>query len=121
MLYLPDLNFKKYFKNPRYPLVLGRQCDLARIKKIDRIKVVEKENSTIKDTMIPFDPTIAGQVVSLPSDYTDFACRSPVEVKTYSIVTTDQIVKKTYFDNELQRGFFLHEFQNQSKGRRGNA
>jgi CRISPR-associated protein Cas5t len=115
MLYLPDLKFEKYFRNPKYPLVLGRQCDLAMIKKIDKITVVEKENSIIKDTMIPFDPTIAGQVVSLPSDYTDFACRSPVEVKTYSIVTTDQLIEKAYFDDELQRGFFLHDFRNQGK------
>lgn len=114
-LYITDTNFRKYLENPCYTLLLGRQVDLANITKIDEIKLIKKENVEISNTVVPFNGETAGQVVSLPSDYTDTAERKPLEVKTYCIVETKQQIRNGYYDTELNRGVYLHEFNNKGK------
>lgn len=114
-LYMSNLNFKKYLKNPYYTLLLGRQADLAEVTKIDEIELTRKENVEICNTIIPFDGKVSGQVVSLPSDYTDESERKPVEVKTYCIVETRQQIEEGYYDLDLNIGVYLHSFNDKSK------
>ncbi len=114
-LYISDLDFRKYLEKPYYTLLLGRQSDLAHIKKIVEIELIPKENVDICNTVIPFDGKVPGQVVSLPSDYTDEANRKPIEVKTYCIVESKQQIEKAYYDAELNKGVYLHEFGDKSK------
>jgi CRISPR-associated protein Cas5t len=96
-------------------LLLGRQSDLAKIKKIDEVMLIPKKNVEINNTIIPFNGEVAGQVVSLPSDYTDEAERKPLEVRTYCIVETSQPIKNGYYDPEIGKGVYLHEFNDKSK------
>ena len=114
-LYLSDLNFRKYLEKPFYSLLLGRQSDLAKITKIEDIEIFPKENIEINNTVIPFDGLVPGQIVSLPSDYTDEAQRKPIEVRRYCIVESKQQLEKGYFDAELNKGVYLHEFGDKSK------
>jgi len=110
-LYISDLSFEDYLRHPRYPLLLGRQSDLALVEDLDTVELIERENVVIKNTIVPFDGKIPGQVVSLPSDFTDEAVRRPVDVRTYCIVDTPQTVEKAYFDTEREIGVYLHEFR----------
>lgn len=114
-LYISDIGFKKYLKNPRYTLLLGRQSDLAKITKIKEVKLIKKQNIEISNTVMPFNGETAGQIMSLPSDYTDSAERKPIEVRTYCIVESKQKIKTGYYDVELDRGVYLHEFVNKGK------
>jgi len=114
-LYVSDLDFRKYLEKPYYSLLLGRQSDLAKIKKIEEVKLIPKKNVEINNTIIPFNGEVAGQVVSLPSDYTDEAERKPLEVRTYCIVETSQPIKNGYYDSERAKGVYLHEFNDKSK------
>jgi len=114
-LYISDVSFRKYLENPCYTLLLGRQSDLAKITRIKEVELIPKENVEISNTIIPFDGKVPGQVVSLPSDYTDEAERKPLEVRTYCIVESKQQIEKGYYDAELNKGIYLHEFNDKSK------
>ena len=114
-LYISDLNFKKYLENPRFTLLLGRQSDLAKITTIKEVELIPKENVEINNTVIPFDGKVPGQIVALPSDYTDEAERKPIEVRTYCIVESKQQIERGYYDTELNKGVFMHEFYDKSQ------
>ena len=109
-LYISDLDFRGYLENPRYTLLLGRQSDLAKITKIEEVELISKEKVEVSNTCIPFDGKVPGQIVSLPSDYTDEANRKPVEVRTYCIVESKQQIDNSYYDAELGKGVYMHEF-----------
>ena len=53
-LYTDDLEFKKYFKNPAYPILLGRSSDLAIISEIKEIEMEKKNNVKLGKTILPF-------------------------------------------------------------------
>lgn len=114
-LYVSDINFRKYLEKPYFTLLLGRQSDLAKVTKIDEIELIPKRNIEINNTVIPFDGKVPGQIVSLPSDYTDEAERKPIEVRTYCIVESKQQIEEGYYDAELNKGVYLHEFNDKSK------
>lgn len=114
-LYISDLDFKEYLEKPRFTLLLGRQSDLAKITKIEEVTLIPKENVEIYNTMIPFDGRVPGQIVALPSDYTDEAERKPIEVRTYCIVESKQQIENGYYDTELNKGVFMHEFNDKSQ------
>jgi CRISPR-associated protein Cas5t len=114
-LYLSDLGFKEYLENPCFTLLLGRQSDLAKITKIEEAKLIPKENVEIYNTIIPFDGKVPGQIVALPSDYTDEAERKPIEVRTYCIVESKQQIERGYYDTELNKGIYMHDFNDKSK------
>jgi CRISPR-associated protein Cas5t len=112
MLYLTDLVFEDYLKRPRYNLLLGRQSDLAWVETVDTVSIIEQENVEIRNTIIPFTGNIPGQIVSLPSDFTDEAQRRPLKVMPYCIVDSPQIIPSGYLDPERNMGIYLHEFSN---------
>jgi CRISPR-associated protein Cas5t len=114
-LYISDLDFKQYLENPYFTLLLGRQSDLAKITKIEEMKLIPKENVEIYNTIIPFDGKVPGQIVALPSDYTDEAERKPIEVRSYCIVESKQKIERGYYDTELNKGVFMHEFNDKSQ------
>jgi len=117
-LYLSDPQFAKYFQNPEFTLLLGRQTDLAYVKSIETIELEKKNNVEICNTMVPFTGEIPGQVISLPSDFTDTAQRKPLHVRSYAIVTSPQQIAEGYFDPEKQCGVFIHDFSGAGKEKR---
>lgn len=115
MLYIEDLGFHQYLKKPCYPLLLGRQSDLAYVRKIDEIELIARSHISLNHTILPFDGSLPGQVVSLPSDFTDEAIRKPRGVRTYVIIDTPQEVAQGYFDSERQCGVYLHGSESSRK------
>ena len=117
-LYLSDTGFAKYFTNPAYTLLLGRQTDLAYVKSIESVNLEKKTEVEINNTMIPFTGEIPGQVVSLPSDFTDTAERKPLTVKSYAIITSRQNLHDGFFDPKTGKGVFIHDFTGAGKKER---
>lgn len=111
-LYLSDLEFKDYLKYPYYTLLLGRQSDLAHVRKLDRVTLEPKEEVEIKNTIVPFKGQVSGQVVSLPTDFTTDVYRSPIDVKPYCLITTPQRIINGYTDSERGVGVYMHEGKN---------
>jgi CRISPR-associated protein Cas5t len=117
-LYLSDPGFAKYFMNPAYTLLLGRQPDLAYVKKIKSVDLKREEDVVINHTMIPFTGEIPGQVISLPSDFTDTSERKPLQVKSYAIITTPQHISNGYIDSDTGKGVYIHDFNSTGKTER---
>jgi len=108
-LYIDDLKFEYYLKHPKYPIVLGRQADLAYVRKISTVDLIEAENVTISNTMIPFDGSIPGQVISLPTSFTDEAIRKPQNVRTFVILDSPQTIPHGLYDQERECGVYIHD------------
>ncbi len=51
-LYLTNLNFEEYFKNPAAPLSLGRSQDLCWITKVEQVDLTPKQSGKIGSIMI---------------------------------------------------------------------
>lgn len=114
-LYLDDLQFEQYLKKPYYPLVMGRQADLAFVRNITQINIEEADNVTIMNTMIPFDGSIPGQVVSLPTSFTDESTRKPQDVRTFVIIDSPQVIPHGFYDPDRECGVFLHDYSGSRK------
>jgi len=117
-LYLSDTNFATYLRNPVYTLLLGRQTDLAVIKEMKPVNLAWEKDVEINHTIVPFDGKIPGQVVALPSDFTDTSERKPLNVKTYAIITSPQRLSEGYIDPERGHGIYIHDFNSTGKTER---
>jgi len=117
-LYLSDTQFAGYFQSPAYTLLMGRQPDLAYVKSITTVDLEKKPDVEINHTMVPFTGEIPGQVISLPSDFTDTAQRKPRNVKSYAIITSPQHIRNGFFDAEKGCGVFIHDFTGAGKEKR---
>lgn len=53
-LYLDNLEFKKFFERPHYPLLLGRSSDLAYVSEIKEIDMGKKSDINLGKTILPF-------------------------------------------------------------------
>jgi len=117
-LYLSDPRFAEYFQNPTYTLLMGRQTDLAYVKCIKTVELEKRPDVEINHTMVPFTGEIPGQVISLPSDFTDAAQRKPLNVRSYAIITSKQHIRDGFFDAEKECGVFIHDFTGAGKENR---
>ena len=107
ILYISDLNFSKYLKNPYYTLLLGRQSDLAFVRKVETVEIAESDIVTINNTIIPFDGSIPGQIITLPTEFTNEFHRKPCGVRTFVFIESSQSISG-YYDTERECGVFIH-------------
>lgn len=110
-LYIDNLEFKKYFKNPKYPILLGRSSDLAIISEIKEIGMEKKSNVKLGKTILPFGVDDAfGIIQALPTHFSDSIPRKTIGTKPYLLM--DRFFtysEKCYFDFELNWGVWIHK------------
>ncbi|HRP33187.1 MAG TPA: type I-B CRISPR-associated protein Cas5b [Agriterribacter sp.] len=104
-IYTTDETIVDYFKNPVYPLVLGRMNDLAcvDISGIEKKNLPETDNADkIKGQIIPFtDNYLPGVIQALPKYFSDTIPRRNIGTESYSILNYRSNVKsnlKAYRD-----------------------
>ncbi len=110
-LYTDDLKFKKYFKNPTYPILLGRSSDLAIISEIKEIKMEKKNNVKLGKTILPFGIEGAfGIIQALPTHFSDSIPRKAIGTKPYLLMNQFfDYSDDCYFDSELNWGVWIHK------------
>jgi len=106
-LYISDLDFSKHLKNPYYTLLLGRQSDLAFVRSIKTIELEKSDNVSINNTIIPFDGSIPGQIITLPTGFTNEFHRKPCGIRTFVFIESSQNISG-YYDTERECGVFMH-------------
>ena len=110
-LYIDNLDFKKYFKNPTYPMLLGRSSDLAIISEIKEIDLGMKNNVKLGKTILPFGTDGAfGIIQALPTHFSDSIPRKAIGTKPYLLM--NQFFNYSgdcYFDSELDWGVWIHK------------
>lgn len=120
-LYLTDLDFADYFRQPVYPLLLGRSTELVMAKKIEIIELNKKENVRFGGTSFPFNPNykISGKLQALPTHFSDEMPRQALGTQPFCLVETDfsgkslnlrpQIFQnEIYYDSELDWGIYFY-------------
>lgn len=110
-LYTDDLEFKKYFKNPAYPILLGRSSDLAIIGEIKEIEMEKKNNVKLGKTILPFGIEGAfGIIQALPTHFSDSIPRKAIGTKPYLLMNQFfDYSGDCYFDSELNWGVWIHK------------
>lgn len=110
-LYLDKLEFEKNFKQPHYPLVLGRSGDLAKVSEIKSVELIEKENIQLGKTILPFGTKGAyGVVQALPTHFTDTIPRKAIGVKPYLLMDVFyKYSEKCFYDEEKDWAVWFHK------------
>ena len=114
-LYLPD-EWEKYFRKPKYQLLMGRSSDLAIVEKITHLELKKKENPPIRGTIVPLRVGVPGIVHALPVelDYSKIP-RVPTIVKPFIIVPYQSQYRRVQYpgelpyDEEVDAGVYLYE------------
>ncbi|XRO77232.1 type I-B CRISPR-associated protein Cas5b [Methanocaldococcus sp. 10A] len=115
-LYLPD-EWEKYFKKPKYQILLGRSCDLATVEEIKHINLEEKENVPIGGTIVPLESNIPGIIQALPVEY-DYSNipRYIKVVKPFVLIPYPKNIRmakiyegKLPYDKDLNLGVWLYD------------
>lgn len=112
-VYLTNLDLKKAFENPRYPILLGRSCDLGYIKEIVVMELIERDEVTFQYTLLPFPFNgVATPIASLPVFFTQSIPRKPFLVRGFHIIEAPVTVKRPNLlaDPEKGWGVFIHEY-----------
>lgn len=115
-LYLSDISFSTYFRNPEYQLVLGRSTDLATVSEISEIQLNPDENGKFGKTIVPFGTENAfGTIHSFPQYFDNSQIpRRAVNVSRYLVM--DDFTKSPEWmphDNELGWSIYFHGMQHQ--------
>lgn len=117
-LYLPD-EWKKYFKKPRFQLLLGRSSDIATVEKIENVELEERVNIPVGGTIVPVVSGLPGLVHALPVEF-DYPTipRRAKTVKPFTILpfprNAAQRRRQTYsgkllYDLEIDIGVWFYE------------
>lgn len=88
-IYLTDPKLAHFFRQPYYPLVLGRMNDLATVERVETTEMPETESGErIAGQVIPFRANhLAGQIQALPKYFTDTFPRQNIGTEPYSIIS----------------------------------
>ncbi len=110
-LYVDDLEFKKFFEKPAYPVLLGRSSDLAFIKHVEKINMDMKTDVNLGKTILPFGTEGAfGVIQALPTHFSEDIPRKAIGTKPY--VLMNQFYKysnECYYDEKFDWGIWIHE------------
>lgn len=112
-IYINDLNYKEYFRNPMYPILLGRSQDPGMINEIKEIELEKTDiNGSFGGTTVPFPKKhMYGMIQALPSYFTNTIPRYAAGTKPYHVVSEFKKIplKDLYYDRELGLGVYMHE------------
>ncbi|KIO43540.1 MULTISPECIES: type I-B CRISPR-associated protein Cas5b [Porphyromonadaceae] len=88
-VYLSDVALVTYFKQPYFPLVLGRSSDLASVELIEEIELQEIVGAEhIKGQLVPFKGNFLPGVIQVLSNYfTDEIPRRNIGPEPYSVIS----------------------------------
>lgn len=110
-LYLDNLEFRKYFEKPFYPVLLGRSSDLAYISEIKEIDIEKKSDIKLGKSILPFGLNGAfGVIQALPTHFSEDIPRKAIGTKPYILMNQFfNYPDECYYDEELNWGIWIHE------------
>lgn len=120
-LYVSDLNFINYFRQPHYPLLLGRSTELAMVVKSEPFELEERSNIRIGGSIFPFSAGngVTGVLQALPTYFTNEIPRRAVGTRPFYLIETDfsektrnnlplRYERSLPYDAENDWGVYLH-------------
>jgi len=120
-LYVGDTAFIDYFRQPHYPLLLGRSTELAMVVKSQPFELEERSGVRVGGSIFPFtgDIGVTGVLQALPTHFTDEIPRRAVGTRPFCLVETDfsgkvktkrpqRCERPIYYDVEKDWGVYIH-------------
>ncbi|MCI0487772.1 MAG: type I-B CRISPR-associated protein Cas5b [Blastocatellia bacterium] len=120
-LYVDNLDFVDHFRQPHYPLLLGRSTELAVVVKSEPFELEERSNVRIGGSIFPFsaESGVTGVLQSLPTHFTDEIPRRAIGTRPFCLVETDFSGKMKnkrpllygrtiHYDAENDWGVYMH-------------
>jgi CRISPR-associated protein Cas5t len=120
LIYLNNEEIVGYFRQPVYPLLLGRSNDLASVVSISRILLLENDKADkIKGQIVPFKGlNLPGQIQALPKYFSDTIPRRNLGVEPYSVINYNvpdyETQIKAYRDRAIGKNgidVFIHKIE----------
>lgn len=110
-LYLDDPSYGKYFKNPHYPLLLGRSTDLVTVSQIKQVNLDERSHVQLGNTILPLGTEGAyGTIQALPTHFTDTIPRKAVGTKPFIMMNQFfDYTQECLYDDEMEWGIWFHK------------
>ncbi|MDR6561575.1 MULTISPECIES: type I-B CRISPR-associated protein Cas5b [unclassified Arcicella] len=115
IIYTSNDEIAQYFKEPVYPLLLGRMNDLASVDSIVEVDLsINDDVSELKGQIVPVFPyKLSGMIQALPQYFTNTFPRKNLGTKPYSIVSCKSAVGtsniETFRDETIGLNVFLHQ------------
>jgi CRISPR-associated protein Cas5t len=108
-LYVSDLSFVDCFRQPCYPLLLGRSTELAVVVKSELFELEERSNVRVGGSIFPFNAEsgVTGILQSLPTHFTNEIPRRAIGTRPFCLVETD-FSGKTKNKRPLLHGRTIH-------------
>lgn len=112
-IYIDNLEFEKYFRNPQYQMVIGRSQDIASVISIKEIELQQGSGEgQFGGTIVPFpQENIYGMMQALPTHFTNTIPRRTVGVRPFVLMSefASLPLDEFYYDGELNIGVYIHE------------
>lgn len=110
-LYIRNLDFKNYFKQPAYPLLLGRSSDLVMVSDISEIDIEQESNVNLGKTILPLGTDGAfGTIQALPTHFTNSIPRKAIGTKPFILMDDFYNYSgECYYDSDLEWGIWFYE------------
>lgn len=115
-LYLTNLDLEDALRYPRYPLLLGRSCDLAQLVSVQTVELEAVQEAEFRFTILPFPwEGIASPILALPIAFGEEIPRRPIAVRPFHIlegrpqrVRANGRYGQIFRDSERDWGVYLH-------------
>lgn len=109
-LYTPDMWLEDAFREPHYPLLLGRSTELATVDSIERIELKHVEETTYTGTLLPFpNGQLTGTLHALPTHFTEEIPRRPQGIRPFIALTERNRYKgKSLEDDSRGWGVYMY-------------
>lgn len=120
-LYIADLDFVDHFRQPHYPLLLGRSTELAMVIRSEFFELEERSNVRVGGSIFPFTigNGITGILQALPTHFTNEIPRRAIGTRPFCLVETDfsgrtrnkaplNYTQSLPYDAEQDWGVYLH-------------
>ena len=109
-LYTSDMWLEDAFREPRYPLLLGRSTELASVDSIEKIELDHVEETVYTGTLLPFPSgQLTGTLHALPTHFTNEIPRRPQGIRPFIAVTKENRYKgESLEDRSMGWGVYMH-------------
>jgi len=112
-LYTTNLEFESFFKSPKFPLLLGRTQELAKIDEIKFVELVKTSPVRFGRTVVPLGfKGVAGPLVSMPLyfDYSPLEPRKGRKIQPFVILKNfiTYKIQPLWFDEEKNWGVYFY-------------
>ncbi len=118
-LYVDNMDFLEYLKQPVGIPTFGRSQDLAWIEKVETINVNRLKSGKVGTTLMPFpQENIGGRMMRLPEFFDnrkDGVTREPMSIRLFQIVSAGSVVHNPNLyhvvsDEDEKKAIYIHEW-----------